>query len=77
MMSKMKAKSPKKPSSKIWCVDVYEHERGWGQRLEDHFKFPSEAAAAKYASEANFRFREQGDDECFALAHPPYVQKNF
>ena len=78
-MSKMKSKfrpKVKKPTApQTWCVDVYEHQKEWGQRLEDHFEFPSEAEAAKYAAEANARFREQGDDKCFALAHPPYKKQ--
>ena len=45
-MSKMKSKfrpKVKKPTApQTWCVDVYEHQKEWGQRLEDHFEFPSE-----------------------------------
>ena len=55
-MSKMKAKFrpkvKKPPAPQTWCVDVYEHEKDWGQRREDHFEFPSEEAAWEYANKA-------------------------
>lgn len=78
-MSKMKSKfrpSNKKPSApQIWCVDVYEHEAGWGQRLEDHFEFSSEQEATEYARKANLEFAKGGSNESYALAHPPYKKK--
>lgn len=66
----------KKSPAGIWCVDIYEHEEGWGQRLEDHFEFPSQEAATKYAQQTNAEFLKHGSSECFALAHPPYRKKD-
>ena len=37
-MSKTKSKPSKNSAKEVWCVDVYEHEKGWGERLEDHFE---------------------------------------
>ena len=74
-MTRTKSRAPTNPLSEIWCVDVYEHEKGWGQRLEDHVEFSSEAEATKYATEANARFREKGDADCFASACPPYKRQ--
>ena len=78
-MSKMKSKfrpKVKKPvAPQTWCVDVYEHQKDWGQRLEDHFEFSSEEDALEYALKANLEFAKGGDDDCFALAHPPYKKR--
>lgn len=71
-MSKHKSKSPKNSAKEVWCVDVYEHEKDQGQRLEERFEFSSEEDAADYARKANAKFSKQGDSDCFALAHPPY-----
>ena len=74
-MSKMKAKFRPKVKKQTWCVDVYEHEKDWGQRREDHFEFPSEEAAWEYANKANFEFAKSGSNDNFALAHPPYKKR--
>ena len=78
-MSKIKAKFrpkvKKPPAPQTWCVDVYEHEKDWGQRREDHFEFPSEEAAWEYANKANFDFAKSGSNDNFALAHPPYKKR--
>ena len=71
-MSKPQSKSTKNSEKELWCVDVYEHEKGFGQRLEDRFEFPSEEDAEAYVCKANAEFSKQGDSDCFALAHPPY-----
>ena len=57
-------------------VDVYEHEKGWGQRLEDHHTFTSLAQAESFWQQANAQFALHGDAECYALAHPPYRKKD-
>jgi hypothetical protein len=69
---KTKNKAQKAPQPQTWCVDVYEHEKGWGQRLEDRVEFASEAEALAYVQRVNLAFAQQGSDEHFALAHPPY-----
>ena len=78
-MSKMKSKfRPKvqKPTvPQIWCVDVYEHQKDWGQRLEDHFEFSSEEDALEYARKANLEFAKNSSADDFALAHPPYKKR--
>ena len=78
-MSKMKSKfrpKVKKPTApQTWCIDVYEHQKEWGQRLEDHFEFPSEDEALEYARKANLEFAKSGSSDDFALAHPPYKKR--
>ena len=64
------------PKPEVWCVDVYEHEKGWGQRLEDHHTFTSLAQAESFWQQANAQFALHGDAECYALAHPPYRKKD-
>lgn len=76
MKSKFRPKIKKSPAPQIWCVGVYEHEAGWGQRMEERLEFPSEEAALKYVQESNAKFRKQGDSDCFALAHPPYKKRD-
>ncbi|MFG5780002.1 hypothetical protein ACFIQF_23330 [Comamonas sp. J-3] len=78
-MSKMKSKFGKKPKTvsppagpQVWCVDVYECEEGWGDRFEGTSEFPSEEAAEKFAQEINARRSQDGNDDCFAVAHRPY-----
>ncbi len=71
-MSRSKSNSQKKKTQEIWCVDVYEHEKDGGQRLEDHFEFPSEEDASAYVRKANVEFSKHGSSDCFAMAHPPY-----
>lgn len=74
-MSKTKSKPSKNSAKEVWCVDVYEHEKGWGERLEDHFEFPSEEEANTYFRKATAEFSKQGDSDCFALAHRPYKKE--
>ena len=78
-MSKTKSKfrpKIKKPSApQTWCVDVYEHQKDWGQRLEDHFEFPSEDEALECARKANVEFAKSGSADDFTLAHPPYKKR--
>ena len=75
MKSKFRPKAKKPTASQTWCVDVYEHEEGWGQRLEDHFEFPSEDEALEYVRKANIEFAKQGGEGSYALAHPPYKKR--
>ncbi|WP_312843095.1 hypothetical protein [Diaphorobacter nitroreducens] len=74
-MSKMKSRLrptvKKTVPSQTWCIDVYEHEIGWGLRPEYHFEFPSEEKALKYIQKANTVFYKNGNMDYFSLAHPP------
>lgn len=71
-MSKSNSRTQKKSTLEIWCVDVYEHEKDSGQRLEDHFEFSSEEDASAYVRKVNVEFSKNGSSDCFALAHLPY-----
>ena len=73
--SKFDAKFKNTLTPQVWCVDVYEHEKEMGERLEDHFEFPNEKESKIYAQEANVRFLKQGDSDSFTLAHSPYKKK--
>ncbi len=47
----------------VWCVDITEHESGWGSRLEETIIFgpgdKAEAEAKKYSTEYNKTYNSE------------------
>ena len=60
------------PKEKPWFVDVYEYERGWGNKLDDTYEFPTKEEADEYVAKTNARNKPGPAPDWYMMAYPPY-----
>lgn len=60
------------PKEKPWFVDVYEYERGWGNKLDDTYEFPTKEEADAYVASTNARNQPGPAPDWYMMAYPAY-----